>query len=93
MAKITVNVSQVQPAGGVPVTRENTKHSAFRDMPATRVAPSPPTQNLPVEPKMRVRNAPPEDPGLAPRMPVPPSSVPSEPPAHVTGSPMPPPLG
>ena len=94
MAKITVDVSKVQSAGGVPVTRENTQHSAFRDLPPTRVAPPPPTQNLPRAPKRLadVRGLPPGVPDL-PCAPVPPSSVYEPAPEHVTGSRMPPPLG
>ena len=87
MAKFSVDLSQVPPKGGVPVS---TQHPALPDMPPSRGAAfasvPPPTQNVRRAPTTTVRNAPPEDPGLAPRMPVPPASVFVEPPRKVTAT-------
>jgi hypothetical protein len=89
MARFEVR-GQVQPAQGTPVTKENTKHSAFRDMPRSRGAafadvPAP-TRNVRRTPRMSVRNVPADVPTID-VAPVPPSAVYSQPPGRVTGTP------
>ena|SRR2546422_4223403 len=89
MAKFSVDLSHVPPKGGVPVS---TQHPALPDMPPSRGAAfasvPPPTQNVRRTPKMlaSVRGLPPDTPDLT-VAPVPPSSVFSEPPQHVTAAP------
>jgi hypothetical protein len=90
MAKHTVT-GQVQPAQGLLVSKESTRHPALRDMPGSRGAafagvPAP-TRNQRVTPKRSVRNVPEDgETGIAPRMPVPPAAVYEEPPARVVAA-------
>jgi hypothetical protein len=84
----SVDTSRIQPAQGILVSKDSTKHPALRDMPGSRgsayAGVPAPTRNQRVTPKRAFRV--PGTPDL-PTMPVPPASVYQEPPEHVTGSP------
>jgi hypothetical protein len=94
MAKFTVDVSQIQPRGGIPVTKASTEHPAFRDMPVARgsafASVPPPSQNVHVAPEMlaSVRGLPPDTPHLD-CAPLPPASVYQKPTKVASKGPLP----